>query len=95
MEKNCWKSFFDTSSSSDIEEEIIKQINMPRPFDMGPRKAIPKKPFVSEGKNNCEEEINLTPQDRIGNISWCKCWCQCKLMAPFAESFCLLLWLKS
>ena len=46
---------------------------MPRPFDMGPRKAIPKKPFVSEGKNNCEEEINLTPQDRIGNISWCKC----------------------
>ena len=40
---------------------------------MDPRNAIPKKRFVSEEKNNCEEETNLTPQDRIGNIDWCKC----------------------
>ena len=26
-------------------------------------KAIPKKPFVSEDENICEEEINLIPQD--------------------------------
>ena len=38
-------------------------------------KAILKKPFVSEEENNCVEEINLTPQDRIGNIDWCKCGC--------------------
>ena len=44
-------------------------------------KAIPKKPF------NCEEEINLTPQDRIGNISWCKCGYECKPMATVAEHF--------
>ena len=62
---------------------------------MKPRKAIPKKPFASEEANNCEEEINLTPQDRIGNIDWCKCGCECKLMATFIESFCLLLLLKS
>ena len=73
VEKNCWKSFFDTSSSSNIEEEIIKQINMLKPFDMEPRKAISKKPFVSKEKSNHEEEINLTPQGRIGNINWCKC----------------------
>ena len=32
MEKNCSKSFFDASNSSDIEEEIIKQINMLKPY---------------------------------------------------------------
>ena len=34
---------------------------------MNLRKAIPKKPFVPEEGNNSEEEINLIPQDRIGN----------------------------
>ena len=58
-------------------------------------KAIPKKHFVSEEENNCEEESNLIPQNRIGNIDWCKCGCECKPMATFGESFCLLLWLKS
>ena len=37
---------------------------------MEPRKSMPKKPFVSEEQNNCEEEINLAPQD--SNIDWCK-----------------------
>ena len=36
---------------------------------MEPRNAIPKKLFVSEEQSNCEEEINLTPQDRIRNIN--------------------------
>ena len=61
---------------------------------MEPHKAIPKKHFVSEEENNCEEETNLTPHDRIGNIDWCKCVCECKPMVTFAESFCLLLRLK-
>ena len=41
------------------------------------RKAIPKKRFVSEEENNGEEEINLTSQDRIDNINWCRCRCEC------------------
>ena len=58
------KSFLDaTRNSSDIEEEVIKQTNTFKPFDMEPRKAIPKKDFVLEKENNCEEEINLTRQD--------------------------------
>ena len=65
------KSFSDANNSSDIEEEIIKEIKMLKPFNMVPCKAIPEKPFISEEENNCKE-INLTPQDRIGNISWCK-----------------------
>ena len=69
--KNCSKSFSDVRNSSDIEEEIIKQINMLKPFGMEPPKAIPKKLFVSEEENNCKEEINLTLQNRIGNIDWC------------------------
>ena len=70
--KKIWsKSFSDVRNSSDIEEEIIKQINMLKPFGMEPPKAIPKKLFVSEEENNCKEEINLTPQNRIGNIDWC------------------------
>ena len=69
---------------------------MLKPFDMEPGKAIPKKPFVSEEKNNCEKEVNLTtPQNSIGHIDLCKCGCECKLMAAFAESFSLLLHLKS
>ena len=52
---------------------------------MESRKDIPKKIFVSEEENNCKEEINLTPQDRIGNID-CKLGCECKPMATFAES---------
>ena len=46
MEKNCSKSFSDASSdSSDIEEEVTKQVITLKPFDMEPRKAIPKKKF--------------------------------------------------
>ena len=36
-----------------------------KPFDIEPRKTIPKKLFASEEENNCEEKISLTPQDRI------------------------------
>ena len=54
------------------------------------RKAIPKKRFVSEEENNGEEEINLTSQDRIDNINWCKCRCECEPMVTFNESFLLL-----
>ena len=58
------KSFSDaTRNSSDIEEEVTKQTNTFKPFDMEPRKAIPRKDFVLEKENNCEEEINLTRQD--------------------------------
>ena len=62
---------------------------------MEPRKAIPKKHFVSKEENNCKEEIHLTPQDRISNTDWWKCGYECQAMMTFAESFCLLLWLKS
>ena len=62
---------------------------------MKPCKGILKKCFVQEEENNCEEEINLTLQERIGNINWCKCGCECKPMVIFAESFYLLLLLKS
>ena len=67
------------------------QINTLKPFDMEPRKDISRKRFVSEEENNWEEEINLAPQDRIGNVGWCKCGCRYKPMATFAESFYLLL----
>ena len=56
MEKNCPKSFSDASDSLDVKEDIIKQVNMLKTFDMEPGKAVPKKPFVSEVENNCEEE---------------------------------------
>ena len=46
-------------------------------------------------KNNCEKEINLAPQERIGNIDWCKCGWKSKPMATFGESLCLLVWLKT
>ena len=83
MEKNCSKSFSDASNSSDIEEEFVKQINTLKPFGMKPRNAIPKKNFVSEEENNCEEEINLTEKDSISNTDWCKYGCVCKSMATF------------
>ena len=41
MEKNCSKSFSDASNSSDIEKEIIEQINTLEPLDIETRKAIP------------------------------------------------------
>ena len=51
MEKNCSKSFSDASNSSDIiEEKIIKQLSTPKPFDMEPHKAIPKKHFLYRKK---------------------------------------------
>ena len=44
MEKNSSKSFSDAINWSDIEEQIIKQLNTPKPLDV---------------ENNCEEEINF------------------------------------
>ena len=79
MENICSNIF------TDIEEDIIKQINTLKPFDMEPCKAIPKKNFGSEEENNCEKEINLTGQDKMENIDWCKCGCKCKPMATFAK----------
>ena len=48
MEKKCSKSFSDASNSSDIEEEIIKEMSTPKPFDMESRKAVSRKHHVSE-----------------------------------------------
>ena len=48
-----------------------------------------------EEEYNCEEEINLTPQDTINNMDWCKCRCECKLMVTFVACFGRLLRLKS
>ena len=39
--KNYSKSFSGASNSSDIKEEIVKQINMLKPFNMESCKAIP------------------------------------------------------
>ena len=94
MEKNCSKSFSNASNYSDIKEKIIKQLNTLKRFNMEPPRAIPKKHFVSEEENNCEK-INLTPQDRISNTDWWKCGYECKPMMIFAESFRLLVKLKS
>ena len=47
---------------------------MLKTFDMEPCKAISKKHFVPEEENKCEEEINLTPQNRIGNIDLVQMW---------------------
>ena len=62
-----------------------KQINTLKPFNMEPCQAIPREHFLSEEENNCEEETNLTPQDRFGNIASCKCGCECKPIAIFAD----------
>ena len=51
MDKKLLKMFFDASNSSDIEEEIMKQISTLKLFDREPREAIPKKSFVSEEEN--------------------------------------------
>ena len=83
---NRSKSFSDASNSSDIKEEIIKQINTLKPFDMEPRNAT-KWHFVLEEEYNCEEEINLAPQDTTNNMDWCKCRRECKLVATFIEGF--------
>ena len=92
IERKCLNKLAKLRSSEPfIHLQIIIQINTLKLFDTEPCKAIPKKNFVSEEANNCEEKINLAPQDRIGNIDWCICRCECKLMATFAESFCLLL----
>ena len=48
------KFFSNASNSSNVEEEIIKQINTLKPFNVEPQKAITKKPFASEEENNCE-----------------------------------------
>ena len=66
-----------------LQKEIFLKIN------------IYRKNILYWKKKITEEETNLTPQDRIANIDWCKCGCECKPMATFAESFCLLLRLKS
>ena len=39
---NNWKSFFNVTNSSDIEKEIIKQINALKLFDMESHNAILK-----------------------------------------------------
>ena len=92
---NGKKYFSDATNSSGIEEKIIKQINTLISFEIEHRKAIiPKKPSASVEENNREEKTNLKPQEKIHIVDWYKCGYECKLMATFAESFCLSLRLK-
>ena len=88
MEKDYSNFFLMTATLQILKKRLLNKKNTLKPFDMELRKAIPKKLFVSEEENNCQEELNLTPQDKIGNIDWCKCEYECKLMAIFGESFC-------
>ena len=50
--------------------------------------------MYQKNENNGEEEINLTPQDRIGNIDQCECGRECTPIATFAETLCPLVQLK-
>ena len=87
--KIMWKILFNYLNASlsvtslRIEENFFK------------KKYAQKKHFVLENLNNYGEEINSTPQDRIDNIDLCRCACECKPVATFGESFCLLLRSKS
>ena len=59
--RKCSESFSDASQSSDIKEQIIKLINMLKPFNMEPCKAI-FKAFIKlfeAAQRNCENK-NLT-----------------------------------
>ena len=85
-----------------LKDHAKKFLNAPFSFtsscakeNLFKKKYVQKKYFESKEEKGCGEEINLTPQDRIANIDWCKCRCEYKPMATFAESFCLLLQLKS
>ena len=42
------------------------------------RNILYREHFESGEESKCEEEIDLTPQDRIVIIDWCKCRCECK-----------------
>ena len=57
MEESCSKSLSDASNSSDIKEEIIKQINMLKPFDMELLNTIPKQHFVSKKKITMKKKL--------------------------------------
>ena len=95
IKKNCSKSFSDLSNSSDVKEQIIKQINTLKPFKMELHKAIPKKPFVSEEENNCKKDIDLKHHKIELVISIGTNVNECKLMTTFALGSFLLFQLKS
>ena len=44
-----------------------------------------RKNILCQKKINCKEEFNLTPQDKIANMDWCKSGCECKPMGTFAK----------
>ena len=60
--------FFEVGSSGPVslyittKKRALKQINTLKPFDMESLNASREKYFVSEAKNNCEQEINLTSE---------------------------------
>ena len=81
MKKSAENLFLMPGNYSDIKEEINKQINTLKLFNMEPCNATPKKYFGLEEVGNCKEEINLKPQNKTVNIDWCKCGYECKSMA--------------
>ena len=40
--------------------------------------------YMITRRNNCEEKTNLTSENRLDNIDWCKCGCECKPTGKFA-----------
>ena len=51
------KFFSNASNSSNVEEEIIKQINTLTPFNVEPHKAITKKPLHLKKKITVKKKL--------------------------------------
>ena len=72
--------FFFFFSESSCEKNLFNYLNASYSFksshakgNLFKKKYVQKKHFVLEHENNCEEEISLTPHDRIDNVDWFKC----------------------
>ena len=71
LRRNIYRKYIsDASNSSDIEGENIKQINT---LNMDLVRLFLGTLFNRKKKITLKKEMNVTPQDRISNIDWCKC----------------------
>ena len=75
----------ETSSSCEIDDEILSDLQKLQPYDLEPKISS----STSSDKDISSSDCETTEESRLGNTNWCLCW-KCFPMLTYTESLCCL-----
>ena len=79
----------ETSSSCEIDDEILPDLYKLQPYDLKPKISSSDLSSTSSDKDISSSDSETTEESRLGNTNWCLCG-KCFPMLTYTESLCCL-----